>query len=89
MERILTIGPIEWESVAIENSNDFLGRDVDSIPRKYISLHRKKIPTGDLNIPMEVRMTKRVKYKIGDKAKLDDTTIKYDMLGYIPKLQVP
>ena len=40
-------------------------------------------------MPMEVRMVKMVKYKIRDKAELDDGIIKHDMLGNIPELQVP
>ena len=38
---------------------------------------------------MKMRMAKRVKYKIRDKAELDDGTIEYDMLANIPELQVP
>ena len=34
-------------------------------------------------------MAKRFKYKIGDKAELDDGTEEYDMLGNMPKFQVP
>ena len=61
---------------------------MDSIYRKCISLHRKKIPTGDPNMPLDARMTKKVKYKIRDKAELDDGTEEYDMLENMIELGV-
>ena len=45
---------------------EFLGRYVDSLRRKYTSIHREKVPTGDPNMPEEVRLAKKLKYMIGD-----------------------
>ena len=45
MEWILHIGTEEWEQVVLEHSELFPGRDVDSIRRKYNTLHRKQVPT--------------------------------------------
>ena len=68
MDRILPIGTEEWEQVLMEHSEVYPGRDVDSIRRKYNTLHRKQVPTGSPNITPEILAAKRVKYKIGDKA---------------------
>lgn len=68
MERILPIGPEEWEQVVQEHSAVYSGRDVDSIRRKYTSLHRKQVPTGSPHMTPEIHAAKRIKYKIGDKA---------------------
>ena len=70
MERILPMGPEEWDQVQLEHEAVYPGRDVDSIRRRYNRLHRKKIPTGDPTMPPEVRQAKRVKYKLGDKSNL-------------------
>ena len=64
MERILPIGTEEWEQVQMDHSKNYPGRDVESIHRKYNSLHRKQVPTGDPNIPPEILAAKRVKQKI-------------------------
>ena len=68
MERILPIGTEEWEQVQLEHAELYAGRDIDSIRRKYNSLHRKQVPTGSPNITPEILAAKRIKYKIGVKA---------------------
>ena len=52
----------------MEHSQNYPGRDIESIRRKYNSLHRKQVQTGNPNIPPEILAAKRVKQKIGDKA---------------------
>lgn len=51
---------------------------LDGIKRKFATLHRKKIPTGDPLMPQEVRRAKHIRYKIVEGADLgegnDDTT---------------
>ena len=59
METVVPIGPTEWDEVLDQHCEVFPGRDVDSLRRKYTTLHRKKIPTGDPNMPPEVRLAKR------------------------------
>ena len=66
MEDILPIGPDEWEKVVEAYSVEFLDWDVDSLQRKYTVIHRKKLPTENLNILEEVRLAKKLKYMIGD-----------------------
>ena len=65
METVLPIGPIEWDAVLAAHSSSFPGKDVHSLRRKYTTTHRKKIPTGSLNMPPEVQMVKQVKYLVG------------------------
>ena len=79
MEVILPIGPEEWQQVLTEHSVLFPGRDVDGLRRKYTSVYRKKVPTGNPNIPLEVEMAKKVKYLIGDKAMVGGGSEEYDM----------
>ena len=79
MEGIVPIGPDEWEKVVDQHSISYPGRDVESIRRKYNSLYRKKVPTGDPSMPTEIRMAKRVKYLIGDKAEVCGGTEEYDL----------
>ena len=81
MEAVVPIGPIEWDEVLDQHSTLFPGRDVDSLRRKYTTLHRKKIPTGDPNMPPEVRLAKRVKYAISDKAELGDGGGEFDLMS--------
>ena len=80
MHGILPIGPQEWDMVVEAHTAQYPGRDVESLRRKYTSLHRKKIPTGDPNIPPEVRLAKRVKHLIGDKAEVCDGTDEFNMI---------
>ena len=81
LEEILPIGPDEWQQVVDKHSEQYPGRDVDSIRRKWSGLHRKKCPTGDPHMPDEVCQAKRIKYKIGDKANLEDGEEEYDLMN--------
>ena len=80
MQSILPIGPNEWDMVVDAHSAKYEGRDLESLRRKYTSLHRKKMKTGSPNIPPEVLLAKKVKYMIGDKAEIGDGTEEYNML---------
>ena len=75
----MPIGPYKWEQVADEYSQQYLGRDVESLRRKYTTMHRRKVPTRDLTCPPEVRLAKRVKVMIGEKADLGEGEREYDM----------
>ena len=79
MDSILPIGPDEWGSVLELHSEEYPGRDVDALRRKYNVLHRKKCPTGDPNIPWEVKLSKDIKYKIGGKTSLGGGEEEYDL----------
>ena len=80
MESILPIGPTKWDQVWEQHSVVFPDRELNTLRRKYTTLHRKKIPTGDPHMPDEVRMAKHCKYGISQKAELGDATGEYDMM---------
>ena len=79
MQDILPIGPDEWDKVLELHSVIYPGRSVESLRRKYHSLHRKKIPTGDPLMPAEVRLAKRVKYLIGNRASMGNGEEEYSL----------
>ena len=79
MKDILPIGPDEWQRVVDNHTLLYEGRDVDSIRRKFASLHRRQIPTGDPAMPEEVRLAKHVKYLIGDKANIGDVEDEFEL----------
>ena len=79
MEEILPIGPNEWQLVADNHAENYTRRDVTNIRRKWQVLHRMKIPTGDPEIPEEVRIAKRIHFKIGLKADLGTEKDTFDL----------
>ena len=64
----------EWDLVESEHGSMYpeQGRTADSIRRKFSSLYRKKMPTGDPNCPLPVRRAKRIHIAINQKAELSD-----------------
>ena len=66
MKEILPIEPDEWKKVVDLHLVEFPGRAVDSLRRKYTSIHQKKVTTRDPNMPEEVRSAKKIKYMIVD-----------------------
>ena len=79
MEEILPIGPHDWDRVASNHAATFPGRDVNSLRRKYTSLYRRTIPTGDPNCPEEVRLAKKVMRDIGDRAAVGVETEHFEL----------
>ena len=78
LEDVLPIGSEEWEEALARHSLNYPGRDKPSIARKFATLHRKQIPTGDPNCPPEVRAAKRIKYLIGPKAAIGSGEENFD-----------
>jgi hypothetical protein len=72
VQQLLPIGAEQWDAVVAEHSNEYPGRCKNGIMRKYTALHRKGIPTGDPNCPEDVRLAKRIKYELGNKAAVGD-----------------
>ena len=72
LEVELPIGEMAWKKVAQRHAETFPHRTVQSIRRKFTSLHRKSIPTGNPQCPPEVKLAKRVHYLLGDKASIGD-----------------
>lgn len=62
----------EWTAVLREHIEVFphTDRTVDSIRRKFATLHRKKMPTGDPLMPADVKFAKRIRYAMRDRADL-------------------
>ena len=81
LEEILLIGPDEWNEVVEQHNMRFPnpGRDMYAIRRKYMTLQRKTIPTGNPKCPPEVKQAKRIKYKLGQKADLGDAAESYSI----------
>ena len=57
---------------------NFLGCGTNSIRQKYTSVHRKMVPTSNLNMTEEISLAKKVKYMIFDQAQLRGGN--YDMM---------
>jgi len=74
--RLKPISQSEWEGVLQEHNLTyaFKNRTTDSLKRKYCALHRKQVPTGDSTCPVEVRLAKRVRVAISQRAQSGDGT---------------
>ena len=79
MLEVLPIGPEQWAEVTSRHAETYAGREVESLRRKYTELHRKNIPSGDPNIPEDIRLAKRIKYDIGCKADIGGDEDSYDV----------
>ena len=79
LEEVLPIGPDEWDDMTGRHSEVLPERDNDALRRKYNTLHRRRCPTGDPNIPWEVASTKRIKLKIGERASLGVGNEEYEL----------
>ena len=76
---VLPIGSDQWKEVADRHAAVYPFRSKEAIQRKYNSLQRKAIPTGDPDCPEEVRLAKQVKHLIGDKACIGDAEEEFDL----------
>ena len=76
---VLPIGSDQWKEVADHHAAVYPFRSKEAIQRKYNSLQRKAIPTGDPDCPEEVRLAKQVKHLIGDKACIGDAEEEFDL----------
>jgi hypothetical protein len=74
IEKHLPISPNEWDMVEIHHAKYYpdSARTKDSLKRKFLTLHRTKIPTGDPNCPIEVRRAKRIYEEMKKKTELSD-----------------
>ena len=60
VEEVLPRSPNEWEAVSRCHIENYPGRTLDSIRRKFNALANHKKPTGDPNCPPTVRRAKRI-----------------------------
>ena len=74
LDKHLPIGKEEWDRTTAEHLTMYpeQARTVESIRRKFATLYRKKMPTGDPNCPEPVRRAKRIHVAINQKAELSD-----------------
>ncbi len=69
IEERLPIGQTEWDLVTSElNKSSFPPRTTDAIRRKFNTLHKTRIPTGDPSIPADVRKAKSIRLALQGKA---------------------
>ena len=87
MEEVIPIGPDDWEQMTTLQSTTYPGRTSVSIRRKYHDLHRVKVPAGDPDCPDDVRMVKRVKYAIGNRAEVGSGEETYDLEAGVFKVE--
>ena len=69
IQEVLPIGPLDWEQVVRLHTDHFpgMGRDLQSICRKFNKLQASRIPTGDPNCPPAVWRAKRIHRDIEEK----------------------
>ncbi|KAE8904712.1 hypothetical protein PF005_g24803 [Phytophthora fragariae] len=74
LEQHLPLGRDEWELVLSIHHQHFraYNRTVDSLRRKFAALCRSRIPTGNPTCPEEVRLAKRVRYLMTQRADIGE-----------------
>jgi hypothetical protein len=63
VEKILPVDGIDWVVVKKEHGREFTvgaARTMDSLKRKFTSLYKQRMPTGDPNIPLEALRARRI-----------------------------
>lgn len=86
IEQVLPIGGVEWDTIEREHATTWpqQSRTKESLRRKFQSLYRQKIPTGDPNCPPNVRRAKHIHYKLKEKTEMSDGDDDDDELGSDP-----
>ena len=81
LEEIVPVDSDEWQKVTELHNARYPGRTLQSLRRKFTTIHRKEAPTGDPNIPEDILLAKEVHKLIGDKALIGGSEEIYDMVG--------
>lgn len=70
LDHYLPLCKDEWDTVLTEHEKLFRNqqRTTDSLRRKFATMHRKKMPTGDPMIPADVKRAKYIKNKMTERA---------------------
>ena len=81
LREILPIGSYEWKLVFQCHEEIWnTGRDKDSIIGKFLTLHRKPIPTtGNPSLTPVIKLAKEMKHLIGVKANFGDGEEEFDL----------
>ena len=84
IEQHLPIGGMEWDQVESQHQAAFphQERTKESLKRKFQTLYRSRMPTGDPNCPATVRRAKHIRKAILDKADLSDGEDKEDAFSH-------
>ncbi|PXF49576.1 hypothetical protein BWQ96_00646 [Gracilariopsis chorda] len=85
IEKYLPLCKEEWDMVAEEHGETLFVENstVDSIKRKFATLHRRKIPTGDPRMPDDVRRAKRLRFRMGERADIGEGAGAEETIGGI------
>lgn len=83
LEEMQTIGGDEWEEVAEEHNEQYLGvpRSVESLRRKFASLANRPCPTGHTTRPLPVNRAKEITPKTVECGDIRDATMDPGHLG--------
>ncbi len=90
VEEVLPRSPNEWEEVSRRHVENYPGRTLDSIRRKFNALANHKKPTGDPHCPPTVRRAKRIFALIRERMDISDgeDDLGPDLLAPIPLPEV-
>ncbi|PXF44298.1 hypothetical protein BWQ96_05925 [Gracilariopsis chorda] len=82
LEEHLPLSKEEWDHIVRLPSERYpeYKRTVDSLKRKFASLHRRRIPTGDPTIPLDVDKAKRIRYSMTERADIGEGEDSDDIL---------
>ena len=72
IREVSPIGSEAWKAVVEGHSEKHPGRCKNALMRKCCTLGQKQCLTGDPNMPEDVRLAKRIKFEIGNKASIGD-----------------
>ena len=90
VEEVLPRSPNEWEEVSRRHIENYPGRTLDSIRRKFNALANHKKPTGDPHCPPTVRRAKRIFALIRERMDISDgeDDLGPDLLAPLPLPEV-
>ena len=81
IQEVLPIGPLDWEKVVQMHTDQFpeMGRDLQSVRRKFNKLQASRVPTGDPNCPPAVRTAKRIQREIEEKMDAEEEVAEQEL----------
>ena len=68
IKKHLPVGSEGWKGVVLEHELHFPGRGRTALMRRHFTLRRKQVPTGDPGCPRVVKLARRIKHVICNKA---------------------
>ena len=74
IEKTLPVAGMEWDRVEREHEGRWPDkrRKKESLKRKFQSLYRRRVPTGEPHCPPDVRFAKRIQESIKEKVDMSD-----------------